>query len=96
MGAMQAPVAWRDRLLVPSDSSAGRAAQSWDAVATKAELWAAGGGCHLALHTGKQPTKGEHFALSQVPVPGTPARKSPGSRILQEAACVRDCHQLAL
>nr|KAF6465777.1 hypothetical protein HJG63_011193 [Rousettus aegyptiacus] len=31
MGAMQAPVARRDRLLAPSDSSAGRAVQAWDA-----------------------------------------------------------------
>lgn len=75
MGVMQAPVAWRDRLLVPSDSSAGRAAQSWDAAATKADLGAASGGCCLALHTGKQPPKEERFAQSQVLVPGTHARK---------------------
>lgn len=90
MGVRQAPAAWRDRLLAPSDSSAGRAAQSWAAAATRAHLWAAGGGCHLALHTGKQPPKGECFAQSWVPFPRTHARKLP--LILQEAAYVMDCH----
>lgn len=47
MGAIQAPVAWRDRLLVPSDSSAGGAAQPWDAVATEADLSAVGWGIPL-------------------------------------------------